>query len=110
VFHAPLGYLISGTGATLFLLYGLLDLWWHSIDPVLLGIIMCAPTRRGDTRPRLSPGRHRAHRAGHGRALSQPGPPPAVSWTVESLPAVALIVIIAVAWRRTRPGKQPLFA
>jgi hypothetical protein len=30
-FHAPLGYLISGTGAALFLLYGLLDLWWHSI-------------------------------------------------------------------------------
>lgn len=31
VFHAPLGYLISGAGAALFLLYGLLDLWWHSI-------------------------------------------------------------------------------
>lgn len=30
-FHAPLGYLISGTGAALFLVYGLLDLWWHSI-------------------------------------------------------------------------------
>ncbi|HEY0452681.1 hypothetical protein [Actinophytocola sp.] len=30
-FTAPLGYLISGTGAALFLLYGLLDLWWHSI-------------------------------------------------------------------------------
>jgi hypothetical protein len=30
-FHAPLGYLISGSGAALFLLYGLLDLWWHSI-------------------------------------------------------------------------------
>lgn len=30
-FHAPLGYLISGVGAALFLLYGLLDLWWHSI-------------------------------------------------------------------------------
>ena len=30
-FHAPLGYLIAGTGAALFLLYGLLDLWWHSI-------------------------------------------------------------------------------
>jgi hypothetical protein len=42
--------------------------------------------------------------------LSQPGPPLAVSWTVGSLPAVALIVIIAVAWRRTRPGRQPLFA
>jgi hypothetical protein len=42
--------------------------------------------------------------------LSQPGPPLAVSWTVGSLPGVALIVLIAVAWRRTRPGKQPLFA
>jgi hypothetical protein len=30
-FRAPLGYLISGSGAALFLLYGLLDLWWHSI-------------------------------------------------------------------------------
>jgi hypothetical protein len=31
VFTAPLGYLISGIGAAMFLLYGLLDLWWHSI-------------------------------------------------------------------------------
>jgi hypothetical protein len=30
-FHAPLGYLIAGSGAALFLLYGLLDLWWHSV-------------------------------------------------------------------------------
>ncbi|HEY0001906.1 MAG TPA: hypothetical protein VGB74_15745 [Actinoplanes sp.] len=30
-FQAPLGYLISGVGAALFLLYGLLDLWWHTI-------------------------------------------------------------------------------
>ena len=30
-FTAPFGYLISGVGAALFLLYGLLDLWWHSI-------------------------------------------------------------------------------
>jgi hypothetical protein len=30
-FRAPVGYLISGSGAALFLLYGLLDLWWHSI-------------------------------------------------------------------------------
>jgi hypothetical protein len=28
---APLGYLISGLGAASFLVYGLLDLWWHSI-------------------------------------------------------------------------------
>ncbi|CAN5143268.1 hypothetical protein BH09ACT8_BH09ACT8_08520 [soil metagenome] len=30
-FAAPLGYLISGTGAASFLIYGLLDLIWHSI-------------------------------------------------------------------------------
>jgi hypothetical protein len=30
-FTAPLGYLISGIGAALFLMYGLLDLWWHSL-------------------------------------------------------------------------------
>ena len=64
-FHAPLGYLISGVGAALFLLYGLLDLWWHSIygfDAVLStpshvalflsisvtmagGIVVCAAAR-----------------------------------------------------------------
>jgi hypothetical protein len=42
--------------------------------------------------------------------LSQPGPPLAISWTVGSLPGIALIVLIAVAWRRTRPARQPLFA
>ncbi|MFE7977158.1 hypothetical protein [Streptomyces shenzhenensis] len=31
IFRAPLGYLIAGTGAALFLLFGLLDLWWHSL-------------------------------------------------------------------------------
>jgi hypothetical protein len=31
VFRAPLGYLVSGIGAASFLLYGLMDLWWHSI-------------------------------------------------------------------------------
>jgi hypothetical protein len=30
-FTAPLGYLVTGTGAAAFLLYGLLDLQWHSI-------------------------------------------------------------------------------
>lgn len=30
-FTAPLGYLVSGVGAACFLLYGLLDLWWHTI-------------------------------------------------------------------------------
>ncbi|MEU6645827.1 hypothetical protein ABZ863_25205 [Saccharomonospora sp. NPDC046836] len=30
-FTAPLGYLVSGTGAALFLLYGLWDQWWHTL-------------------------------------------------------------------------------
>ncbi len=30
-FRSPAGYLIGGIGAALFLLYGLLDQWWHSI-------------------------------------------------------------------------------
>ncbi|WP_432826028.1 hypothetical protein [Dactylosporangium sp. CA-092794] len=31
VFTAPLGYLVSGVGAASFLLYGLIDLYWHSV-------------------------------------------------------------------------------
>ncbi|MDT7786622.1 MAG: hypothetical protein QOF58_5041 [Pseudonocardiales bacterium] len=30
-FAAPVGYLISGTGAALFLVYGLWDQWWHGL-------------------------------------------------------------------------------
>jgi hypothetical protein len=30
-FTAPLGYLVSGIGSAAFLLYGLLDLWWHGV-------------------------------------------------------------------------------
>ncbi|MEU3302026.1 hypothetical protein ABZ729_19645 [Streptomyces sp. NPDC006678] len=30
-FAAPVGYLISGSGAALFLLYGLWDQWWHGL-------------------------------------------------------------------------------
>ena len=30
-FRGPVGYLISGTGAGLFLAYGLVDQWWHDI-------------------------------------------------------------------------------
>ncbi|GAA3136802.1 hypothetical protein [Streptosporangium carneum] len=30
-FAAPLGYLVSGAGSAGFLLYGLFDLWWHSL-------------------------------------------------------------------------------
>ncbi|TWF79619.1 hypothetical protein FHX44_115553 [Pseudonocardia hierapolitana] len=31
VFQAPAGYLVSGVGAALFLLYGLWDEWWHGL-------------------------------------------------------------------------------
>jgi hypothetical protein len=31
VFQAPLGFLVSGTGSALFLLYGLWDEWWHGL-------------------------------------------------------------------------------
>ncbi|WP_283137008.1 hypothetical protein [Rhizohabitans arisaemae] len=31
LFSAPVGYLVSGTGAASFLLYGLVDLWWHEL-------------------------------------------------------------------------------
>ncbi|MGP3937378.1 hypothetical protein [Nonomuraea sp. KM88] len=30
-FAAPIGYLVSGVGAALFLVYGLLDEWWHGL-------------------------------------------------------------------------------
>jgi hypothetical protein len=30
-FTAPLGYLVSGSGAAMFLLIGLWDLWWHTL-------------------------------------------------------------------------------
>lgn len=30
-FRSPAGYLIGGIGAALFLLYGLLDQWWHTV-------------------------------------------------------------------------------
>ncbi|AIG80304.1 Conserved putative membrane protein [Amycolatopsis japonica] len=31
VFAAPAGYLVTGTGAAMFLLYGLWDQWWHGL-------------------------------------------------------------------------------
>jgi len=40
--------------------------------------------------------------------LNQPGPPLALSWTIGLLPFIALIAFIAVAWRRTKPARQPL--
>jgi hypothetical protein len=52
---------------------------------------------------------------GHGQGsllgvtvLNQPGPPLALSWTVGSLPFLGLVVVLVVAWRRIRPGRQPL--
>src|SRR5262245_1938925 len=30
-FRAPLGYIVGGFGALFFLLYGLMDQWWHSL-------------------------------------------------------------------------------
>jgi hypothetical protein len=40
--------------------------------------------------------------------LDQPGPPLALSSTVGSLPWAGLVVFLAIAWRRTRPGRQQL--
>lgn len=40
--------------------------------------------------------------------LNQPGPPLPLSWAVGSLPFGALLVFLAIAWRRTRPGRRQL--
>jgi hypothetical protein len=40
--------------------------------------------------------------------LDQPGPPLPLSWAVGSLPFGALLVFLAIAWRRTRPGRRQL--
>jgi hypothetical protein len=52
---------------------------------------------------------------GHGRGtlsgvtvLQQPGPALALSWSIASLPLIGLVAFLAVAWRRTQPGRQPL--
>ena len=42
--------------------------------------------------------------------LGQPGPPLALSWTIASLPLAGLVTVIAVVWRRVRPGRRPLLA
>lgn len=36
------------------------------------------------------------------RVLEQPGPPMAVSWSISVIPLIVLVVLIAIAWRRTR--------
>ncbi len=40
--------------------------------------------------------------------LNQPGPPLGLSWAIGSLPFVGLVAFLVVAWRRTRPARQPL--
>ncbi|AHH95150.1 hypothetical protein [Kutzneria albida] len=48
-FAAPVGYLIAGCGSAAFLLYGLWDLWWHTVygfdavidSPPHVGLILC---------------------------------------------------------------------
>jgi hypothetical protein len=34
--------------------------------------------------------------------LEQPGPPMGLSWTISTIPLLGLVVLIVVAWRRTR--------
>jgi hypothetical protein len=43
------------------------------------------------------------------RVLDQPGPPLPLSWSIAALPLVALIGLVAVAWRRVRPGRHLKF-
>jgi hypothetical protein len=38
--------------------------------------------------------------------LDQPGPPPALSWTLCALPVLGLIAFLIVAWRRHRPSRH----
>jgi hypothetical protein len=42
------------------------------------------------------------------RVLSQPGPPLKLSWAVASLPFLGFVAFVVTAWRRIRPGRQPL--
>ncbi len=67
-FTAPVGYLVSGVGAALFLIYGLWDQWWHglygfdavlespphmgfllSITLTMVGAVMVSSAARGQT-------------------------------------------------------------
>src|SRR5207248_1061751 len=36
------------------------------------------------------------------QVLQQPGPPMGLSWAISTLPLIALVVLIVLAWRRTR--------
>jgi hypothetical protein len=42
------------------------------------------------------------------QVLDQPGPPLALSWAIGTLPLLGLLIFLAIAWRRTRPGTRPL--
>ncbi|MEV4756405.1 hypothetical protein AB0J86_15000 [Micromonospora sp. NPDC049559] len=42
--------------------------------------------------------------------LDQPGPPLPLSWTLACLPLLGLVALVAVAWRRTRPGRPDRLA
>ncbi|MGI5145740.1 hypothetical protein ACQEVC_04960 [Plantactinospora sp. CA-294935] len=44
-FTAPVGYLVAGTGAALFLLYGLWDEWWHSLYG--FDVMLASPPHNG---------------------------------------------------------------
>jgi hypothetical protein len=37
----------------------------------------------------------------------RPGPPAALAWGLGLIPVVALLGLVAVAWARVRPGRQP---
>ncbi|MGW4797786.1 hypothetical protein ACWEPC_35735 [Nonomuraea sp. NPDC004297] len=38
--------------------------------------------------------------------LEQPGPPPALSWALCTLPVPGLIAFLVAAWRRHRPSRH----
>jgi hypothetical protein len=42
--------------------------------------------------------------------LDQPGPPLPLSWSVAALPLLALVTLVVVGWRRTRPGDRERLA
>lgn len=43
----------------------------------------------------------------HLHVLEQPGPPLVLSWSITTLPLIALVAGIGFAWWRVRPGRHP---
>jgi hypothetical protein len=41
------------------------------------------------------------------QVLEQPGPPMALSWSISSVPLIALVGFLGFVWRRTRPRLRP---